>query len=48
MPTDVGSFLGVPRMTHMFIPTETTIITAVIGMIGILASGVVLTYGFVR
>ena len=33
---------------RMFIPTEATILTAVIGMVGLLATGVVLTYGFVR
>ena len=32
----------------MFVPTEATIITAVIGMIGLFGSAVVLTYGFVR
>ena len=32
----------------MFVPTESTIITAVIGMVGLLATGVVLTYGFRR
>jgi len=32
----------------MFIPTESTIIMTVIGMIGITASAVVLTYGFIR
>jgi hypothetical protein len=32
----------------MFIPTESSIIMTVIGMIGLTATAVVLTYGFVR
>jgi hypothetical protein len=30
----------------MFVPSESTIILAVIGVIGLIASGTVLTYGF--
>ena len=33
---------------HMFIPSESEILIAVIGGIGIIGSFVVLTYGFVR
>ncbi len=33
---------------HVFVPTETSIILSVIGMIGLTATAVVLTYGFRR
>ena len=32
----------------MFVPSTNTIILAIIGSVGIIASGVVLTYGFRR
>ena len=32
----------------MFVPSEATIITAIIGMVGITATAVVLTYAFIR
>ena len=34
--------------THMFIPSESTIILSVIGCIGIIATSVVFAYGFNR
>ena len=32
----------------MFVPTESSIITSIIGMVGLIATAVVLTYGFKR
>lgn len=32
----------------MFHPTESTILLSVIGMVGVLSTAIVLTYGFIR